>query len=557
MSEATTLKVPQDIATIQAAINAAQNGDTVLVAPGTYVESIDFLGKAITVTSEQGPGVTKIDANLADAVVKATSGETRASVLSGFTLTHGLPGAIQTGYQSSPTISGNVLADNRVCNGSAAIQIWNGGSPLIQNNVISTNTCDPGAGGSGIFVVSGASSSPQILDNVISNHRGTGISLLSGGTTTIRGNTITGNGGAPGVEGGGIQIGNFSDVDIINNVITGNSSLRGGGIHWLTPSGTRGPLLVNNTIAGNDSAEGSGIYADGFDAQTLLVNNIIVAKAGQTAVVCGNLNDINPPIFQFNDVYSPSGALYAGICTDQTGHNGNISADPLFVNPSVADYHLPASSPAINAGTNSAPSLPASDKDGLPRISGGIVDMGAFELPLPSAPVLVIAESRKVHGSAGTFNLPLALVTTSPTIEPRVGSTQTIVMTFDKSIASSGNPTVTEGTATFNTLGIAGNEVILNFTGVTNPQYLTFALANISATDGGTGGSGSVRIGFLPGDINQSGRVTVSDLGIVNAALLQKVTNANFLLDVNMDGRITVSDKGLTNANLLKKLPAP
>jgi hypothetical protein len=49
----------------------------------------------------------------------------------------------------------------------------------------------------------------------------------------------------------------------------------------------------------------------------------------------------------------------------------------------------------------------------------------------------------------------------------------------------------------------------------------------------------------------------VADVGLTNAALLQAVTNANFLLDVNIDGRLTVADKGLVNANLLKKLPAP
>jgi serine protease len=56
-----TIRVPSDRATIQAGINAAANGDTVLIAPGTYSENINFSGKAITVTSEQGPQVTIID----------------------------------------------------------------------------------------------------------------------------------------------------------------------------------------------------------------------------------------------------------------------------------------------------------------------------------------------------------------------------------------------------------------------------------------------------------------------------------------------------------------
>ena len=59
--EAQTIrKVPQDFSTIQGAIVAAQNGDTVRVAPGVYVENINFLGKAITVVSEAGPNFTTI-----------------------------------------------------------------------------------------------------------------------------------------------------------------------------------------------------------------------------------------------------------------------------------------------------------------------------------------------------------------------------------------------------------------------------------------------------------------------------------------------------------------
>jgi parallel beta-helix repeat protein len=389
--------VPEDFATIQSAIVAAQNGDVVLVAPGTYFENINFLGKAIEVKSEGGPATTIIDGGLVDVVVTITSQETTSSVLSGFTVTRGLGGAIRTGYESSPTISGNVVTGNRVCGGAGIAAIWiaNGGSPVVKDNWISSNRCDPGVGGAGIAILSSsATSGPQILRNVISNHFESGIYILGGGIGTIQGNTIKENGSAFQSDGGGISIGNFSDVNIINNVIVGNTARRGGGISWLVPSGTRGPLLINNTIADNDSAQGSGIFADGFDAQALIVNNIIVAKTGQSAVFCGDFNDLNSPIFKFNDVYSSSDTRYAGICADQTGLNGNISPDPIFVNPSVGDFHLQAGSPAINAGTNSAPNLPVTDKDGRPRVMGGVVDMGAFEFEFsaPSTPIPTVGE---------------------------------------------------------------------------------------------------------------------------------------------------------------------
>jgi hypothetical protein len=92
---------------------------------------------------------------------------------------------------------------------------------------------------------------------------------------------------------------------------------------------------------------------------------------------------------------------------------------------------------------------------------------------------------------------------------------------------------------------------------VTNQQYVTVGLTNVGSTDGGTGGSGSVRIGFLLGDVNQNRVLTVADLGLVNQQLAQTVTAANYLKDVNASGTLSVADKGITNANLTRVLPAP
>jgi serine protease len=85
----TTWYVPDDFSTIQGAINATVSGDTVIVMAGTYVENIDFKGKAITLQSELGPDFTIIDGNSAGRVVSCQSGENADSVLEGFTITEG------------------------------------------------------------------------------------------------------------------------------------------------------------------------------------------------------------------------------------------------------------------------------------------------------------------------------------------------------------------------------------------------------------------------------------------------------------------------------------
>jgi hypothetical protein len=170
---------------------------------------------------------------------------------------------------------------------------------------------------------------------------------------------------------------------------------------------------------------------------------------------------------------------------------------------------------------------------------------------------LASAVSRKVHGAAGTFNLPLVLApVTNPTTEPRQGPTQTIVFTFNKAITAAA-VAVTEGTATAAAPTFSGNTVSVVLTGVTNAQYVTVALSNVASSDGGTGGTGSVRIGFLAGDVNQNRTVTVADLTLLNAQLAQTVTASNYLSDINASGTLTTADKMIANGKLSTALPAP
>jgi hypothetical protein len=173
-----------------------------------------------------------------------------------------------------------------------------------------------------------------------------------------------------------------------------------------------------------------------------------------------------------------------------------------------------------------------------------------------SAPTLLSAASRKVHGAAGTFDLPLSLASTNPSVEPRSGPTQIMVLTFDQPIASA-TAKVTEGIATAGTPTFSGNSVIAPLTAVADQQYVTLSLSGVMAAGGGTAGNASVRTGFLAGDVSQNRVATIADAGAVNAYLSQPVTLANFILDINANGALTIADKGIVNANLTKALPAP
>jgi hypothetical protein len=393
-----TIHVPGDQATIQGAINVANNGDTVLVAPGTYYENINFNGKAVTVTSSGGPSVTIIDGGQNGSVVTFDSGETMSSGLNGVTIQNGYAsynGSFDSGrgggiqiLNSSPTVTGNVISNNSALCGMG-IYI-DGGSSVIKNNTISNNTQpsnDGGCGGGGIEMTGTITSpsSPLIEGNVISGNNlnpggggyGGGILVYDFSQPTIRNNVIKGN---TAYNGGAIAISSLLGTVVVQNLITNNTSLYTGAGLYITGFNVN---VANNTIVGNLNS--SGIFVWSNSPQTITVsNNIVVPATVQSyAITCSPALNTLSPVFSRNDVY-PGWAGWSGVC-DYTASPGNISADPLFVN-SASDFHLQPNSPAIDAGTNAAPNLPPTDFAGNPRILDGnndcvsTVDMGAYEL---------------------------------------------------------------------------------------------------------------------------------------------------------------------------------
>jgi hypothetical protein len=395
VTEAATIRVPADAATIQRAIDSAVAGDTVLVSPGTYVENITFRGKAITVASEQGPELTIIDGNRAGSVVTFDSGETRNAVLEGFTVRNGANSFSGGGVlirNSAPSIIGNWIVGNGACSGAGINSYFS--SPLIKGNTISRNYVYACSGASGLGVYIGGDSAAELIENVITDNsgfaNGGGVTLFAAGRVVLRSNVIARNitsGFSPCTSGGGIWMVNYSQATIVNNLVVGNAAGCGGGFYWGGSTGVT--TFVNNTFADNDGAEGSAIAVSGVDARHVIYNNVIIGKSGQTAFYCGNSSSTPSPVLNTSDVFTPEGVAYGGTCLDQTGLRGNISADPIFVRNAFADvlgdYHLQMASPAIDAGDNAAPQIPAADLDGAPRISDGNqdgearVDIGAYE----------------------------------------------------------------------------------------------------------------------------------------------------------------------------------
>jgi parallel beta-helix repeat protein/putative cofactor-binding repeat protein/predicted outer membrane repeat protein len=260
--QAAVIYVPDNHPTIQDAVCAAQGGDTIIVRPGTYVENVDFLGKAVTLKSETGPASTTIDGNQSGGVVSFCSGEGAASVLEGFTLTNG-SGTYDPGWGNyygggvfctgaSPTIVNNIITGNS-SNGGGGICCHFDSAAMIANNTITKNTSQRKGGGIRCY-----KSRPTVTGNTISLNtgceQGGGIFCIDSDAAMVTDNIITEN--MTFGYGGGIYC-DHSSPPISGNRISGNSSSRGGGIYCSSSS----PAITDNSISGNVSSyDGGGIY---------------------------------------------------------------------------------------------------------------------------------------------------------------------------------------------------------------------------------------------------------------------------------------------------------
>ena len=393
-ASAATIHVPADVSTIQAAIGTASPGDTVLVAPGTYHESIDFLGKDITVASEQGAAATIIDAGGLHPVVRFHSHETRAAVLRGFSLRNGNPalddypdgGGVQILY-ASPTVEYNDVSDSSACDGNGIDVAFS--SALVRHNHVHDNHqngCDGGTVGGGIEI--GGHGHAEVSDNVVENNRtdmaGGGIGMNAAGKPIVTRNIIRNN--VAGFSGGGVATMNDSKPYFADNVVYGNTAPQGGGLDIDVPYGSTGGTWINNTVADNlGQLAGSELYTGGFVQALNLGNNIFRTTRGPSGIYCDPTYTPISPIFTTNDLLATTGTVATGSCAGVFASGGNVSVDPLFASGNAAaPYKLSAHSPAIDAGT--ATTLAGTtDAAGKPRVADGngdgsaVIDLGAYE----------------------------------------------------------------------------------------------------------------------------------------------------------------------------------
>ncbi|HET6452845.1 MAG TPA: right-handed parallel beta-helix repeat-containing protein [Armatimonadota bacterium] len=369
---------------------ASVQGGEVWVAAGTYNERVTlatyvYLYGGFAGTESQRSerdwmqNECILDGQAGGSVVTAQSiTGYRTCCVDGFTIRNG------TGTQLSFGLFGGGICVYRAC-------------PFIAHNVIGGNTAEWG-GGIGLVTSCVLISDNTIVNNTAGGYGG-GIegSLMSDATicrNLIAQNTAT--------QGGGICYYGNGSYTIADNVIRQNTAVAGGGLQTMWGINPDYHNLFNNLFYANTATStGGGVYAD--VSNLLACNNTFYGNTAAHspplggAVLagggtwCSNILAFNssgvyrlrPLVWRNNDVYG-STDIWNGHPADyvnmpnQTGMNGNISVDPLFLAPLTGDFHLSAGSPCIDVGSDSdAPAWP--DLDGKTRIFGDHVDMGCFE----------------------------------------------------------------------------------------------------------------------------------------------------------------------------------
>ncbi|MBN2054785.1 right-handed parallel beta-helix repeat-containing protein [bacterium] len=361
--------IENPFATIQHAVDVAEEYDAVMVAAGTYScytngEEyplwIETTGLTIT---GAGPNATVLDANYLAGIVEIWTDEVTISEMS----------LVQGANESS--------------GGGICIS---GYDIVLQRLGVERNRCR--STGAGIYAEGGLTVMDCNLSHNLNGDQGGALGseylqLLFQGNTVV-GNTADGSGGA-GIftwqcelevthslfaenESNCIYVHDWSDGSVRNCLFVNNVMAEewDGGSGILVQQGST-LEIINNTFVANAAAEGSGaMFANWHGGDSYLYNNIFAQHPQGSAIGCNG----GAFIIDYNNLYDNLPDDY-GTC--DSGAN-DIHSDPLFVDQAGGDYHLQAGSPSINAGD---PDPMYNDFDGSRN------DLGAYGGPDGNLPV--------------------------------------------------------------------------------------------------------------------------------------------------------------------------
>jgi hypothetical protein len=393
---ASIINVPADQETIQEAMNSSDDGDTVLVHPGIYVENINFHEKSIVLASlflttgnDAYLDSTIIDGDESGTVVTIEDVQGDNPALTGFTIrngrTEGWGGGIS--FLNSSVLMSDLMVSNNFAAGGGGINISTRDSLIVRNVTVRDNYSQSRAGG----IFNSGSHTLFIDVHIINNESGSyaGGFSASGSPSHFLGGSIVGN-TAP--TGGGIYLCSGPDIVLTGTLIQDNYAELGGGMHITGGSGINmsycqitgnsaeragggaclaggvEKVFTNVTVANNLAPSGGGFRI--WSGQNTFIN-CIIRKNGQT--------NISAPEGILQIAYSDIGGGIDGLEVDREGQiqwgDGNIDANPYFVD-SGYDFNLTDESPCINTGDPDSPEdvdCSRADMGGIPFLTYSII----------------------------------------------------------------------------------------------------------------------------------------------------------------------------------------
>ena len=385
---------------IQEGIDAAQEGDVVIVRNGLYAglgnRELDFYGKAVTLRSENGPAECVIDCEERGRGFYFHTNESHATVLEGFTIQRasdmpavhcnpGSPtildcrvimnrdGAIYCS-ESSPIVISCEITDNTTIRSAVLVKAYS--NPLFESCVIARNIrVGPHTSGGGIDCSN--HSSPRFISCIIAENEAESVLARGGGIRCSESNmalircTIVNNSAEDGLGGGIFLYQNFYQTPLIFNcTIAGNQTRAGGGIYCYESNAViancairdnhatdatvqefnqggggvysydSDPQIVNCTIAGNTTAlYGGGVLAERLQGPAL-TNCILWNNTAVSGSQIGLVGPSNyPPSIAVAYCDVSGGAADVLLLANSTliWGAGNLDVDPQFVDPDGAD----------------------------------------------------------------------------------------------------------------------------------------------------------------------------------------------------------------------------